>query len=102
MSAFGSCAVVGGRAHFGLGNGDFAASHPRPAGALVCVDAAGKQLLDAMNTNELPYVRNHIVAAIGSVKDDAAVAEKLSMIARDDRSYRARANALRSRSPSGA
>jgi aminopeptidase N len=59
-------------------------------------DAAGKQLLDAMNTNELPYVRNHIVAALGSVKDDAAVAEKLSMIARDDRSYRARANALQS------
>jgi HEAT repeat protein len=58
--------------------------------------AAGKQLLDAMNANELPYVRNHIVAALGSVKNDATVAEKLSAIAREDSSYRARANALQS------
>ncbi len=45
LSAFGACAVVGGKAYFGLGNGDFVKSHPRPAGALVCVDANTGQRL---------------------------------------------------------
>jgi len=44
----------------------------------------------------LPYVRNHIVAALGSIKEEPKVAAKLSAIARDDASYRARANALQS------
>ncbi len=58
--------------------------------------AAGKQLLDAWNVNELPYVRNHIAAALGSIKDEAKIVAKLSAIASDDTSYRARANALQS------
>src|SRR3984893_9325461 len=58
--------------------------------------AAGKQLLDAWSVNELPYVRNHIAAALGSIKDDPKVVTQLAAIARDDPSYRARANALQS------
>jgi aminopeptidase N len=58
--------------------------------------AAGKQLLDALETNAQPYVRNHIVAALGNIKDDPKIATKLLAIARDDASYRARANALQS------
>lgn len=58
--------------------------------------AAGKQLLAGLDANELPYVRNHIVAALGSIKGEPKVAEKLSAIAHDDPSYRARANALQS------
>jgi len=57
---------------------------------------AGKQLLDALDSNEQPYVRNHIVAALGNIKDEPKIAAKLSAIARDDASYRARANALQS------
>jgi aminopeptidase N len=58
--------------------------------------AAGKQLLDALETNAQPYVRNHIVAALGNIKDEPKIAAKLLAIARDDASYRARANALQS------
>ncbi len=58
--------------------------------------AAGKQLLDAWSANDLPYVRNHIAAALGSIKDEPKAVEKLALIARDDTSYRARANALQS------
>src|SRR5258706_11399345 len=58
--------------------------------------AAGKQLLDAWNSNELPYVRNHIAAALGSIKEEPKAVEKLMLIASDDTSYRARANALQS------
>jgi aminopeptidase N len=58
--------------------------------------AAGKQLLAGLDANEQPYVRNHIVAALGNIKDDPKVAAKLAAIARDDASYRARANALQS------
>jgi aminopeptidase N len=58
--------------------------------------AAGKQLLDALNSNEQPYVRKNIVAALGDIKDELKVAAKLSAIASDDASYRARANALQS------
>jgi aminopeptidase N len=58
--------------------------------------AAGKQLLDSWSVNELPYVRNHIAAALGSIKDEPKVVTQLAAIARDDASYRARANALQS------
>jgi aminopeptidase N len=57
---------------------------------------AGKQLLDALNSDEQPFVRNHIVAALGEIKDDPKIAGKLETIAREDSSYRARANALQS------
>ena len=57
---------------------------------------AGKQLLDALDANVQPYVRNHIVAALGNIKDEPKIAAKLSAIASDDASYRARANALQS------
>jgi aminopeptidase N len=56
--------------------------------------AASKQLLDALNTAKEPWVRNRIVSALGNFKDDAAVAAKLSSVANDDSSYRARAAAL--------
>jgi aminopeptidase N len=58
--------------------------------------AAGKQLLDALEANQQPFVRNHIVAALGSIKDEPKIAAKLFAIVRDDGSYRARANALQS------
>src|SRR6202158_4461350 len=58
--------------------------------------AAGKQLLEALDANTQPYVRNHIVSALGSIKEEPKVAAKLLVIARDDASYRARANALQS------
>jgi aminopeptidase N len=57
---------------------------------------AAKQLLDALNSNEQPFVRNHIVAALGEIKDEPNIAARLETIARDDASYRARANALQS------
>jgi len=58
--------------------------------------AAGRQLLDALDANAQPYVRNHIASALGSIKEEPKVAAKLLVIARDDASYRARANALQS------
>jgi aminopeptidase N len=58
--------------------------------------AAGKQLLEALDANTQPYVRNHIVSALGSIKEEPKVTTKLLTIARDDASYRARANALQS------
>jgi aminopeptidase N len=56
--------------------------------------SASKQLVESLTTNDVPWVRNHIVSALGNFKDDPAVPAKLEAIARDDRSYRARANAL--------
>jgi HEAT repeat protein len=58
--------------------------------------AAGKQLLEALDANTQPYVRNHFVSALGSIKEEPKVTTKLLTIARDDASYRARANALQS------
>jgi len=55
---------------------------------------ASKQLLDALNTNDQPWVRYRIVNALANFKDDAGIAAKLESIARDDHSYRARASAL--------
>ena len=56
--------------------------------------AASKQLLDALNTAKEPWVRNRIVSALANFKDDTAIAAKLTAIAADDSSYRARAAAL--------
>jgi aminopeptidase N len=56
--------------------------------------AASKQLLDALNTTKEPWVRNHIVSALADFKDDSAIVAKLSSVAADDSSYRARASAL--------
>ena len=58
--------------------------------------AAGKQLLEALEFNEQPYVRKNIAAALGNIKDEPKIAGKLSAVAHDDASYRARANALQS------
>lgn len=56
--------------------------------------SASRQLLDALNSVDGPWVRNRIVAAVGNFNDDAAIAAKLDAIAKDDVSYRARAAAL--------
>jgi aminopeptidase N len=56
--------------------------------------AASKQLLDAFNSANEPWVRNRIVAALGNFKDDTDIAAKLTTIANNDSSYRARAAAL--------
>jgi aminopeptidase N len=58
--------------------------------------AAGKQLLDGLDNNTQPYVRNHIVTALGNIKDEPKVTAKLLAVAREDSSYRARASALQS------
>jgi aminopeptidase N len=56
--------------------------------------AASKQLLEALNTAAEPWVRNRVVSALGNFKDDAAITAKLTSVAGDDSSYRARAAAL--------
>ncbi len=56
--------------------------------------SASKQLLDALNTANEPWVRSRVVSALANFKDDAAVAAKLDSIAHQDGSYRARAAAL--------
>src|SRR5216684_633239 len=56
--------------------------------------SASRQLLDALNTANEPWVRNRVVSALANFKDEAAVAAKLNSIAREDSSYRARAAAL--------
>jgi aminopeptidase N len=56
--------------------------------------AASKQLLDALSTNDQPWVRYRIVAALGNFREDPSIPAKLESIAREDHSYRARANAL--------
>jgi aminopeptidase N len=56
--------------------------------------AAAKQLLDGLNDANEPWVRNRIAAAFGNFKDNAAVAAKLGALAKDDKSFRARASAL--------
>ena len=58
--------------------------------------AAAKQLLAALDANDEPLVRAHIVAALGYFKEDSAIPPKLEAIARDDHSFRARAAALQS------
>lgn len=56
--------------------------------------AASKQLLEALESASEPWVRNRIAAALGNFKGDSAVTVKLTDIANDDRSYRARGAAL--------
>ena len=56
--------------------------------------SASKQLLEALNTANEPWVRNRVVASLGNFKDDAAVSAKLEAIAKQDNSYRARAAAV--------
>jgi aminopeptidase N len=55
---------------------------------------ASKQLLDALSTAKEPWVRNRMVSALANFKDDPAVVAKLTSIAGNDTSYRARAAAL--------
>jgi aminopeptidase N len=56
--------------------------------------SASKQLLEALNTANEPWVRNRLVTALGNFKDDAAITAKLEAIAKEDNSYRARSSAL--------
>src|SRR6266404_5449149 len=56
--------------------------------------AAAKQLLEALNVAAEPWVRNHVVAALGNFKDNAEVAARLVAVAKDDKSFRARGAAL--------
>ena len=56
--------------------------------------AAAKQLLDALNSANEPWLRYRIVNALGNFKDDATIAARLTALAKDDSSYRARASAL--------
>jgi aminopeptidase N len=58
--------------------------------------AAAKQLLDGLNANKEPEVRSQIVQALGAFKDNAEASTKLETVAKDDASFRARANALQS------
>jgi len=57
---------------------------------------AAKQLLAALDVNEEPLVRAHIVAALGYFKDESSIPARLEAITRDDHSFRARAAALQS------
>jgi aminopeptidase N len=56
--------------------------------------ASAKLLLEGLNTAAEPWVRSRIVAALGNFKDNAEIAAKLDSVAKDDKSYRARAAAL--------
>jgi aminopeptidase N len=56
--------------------------------------AAAKQLLEALSGISEPWIRNRIVSALGNFKDNAEVSARLEAVAKDDKSYRARAAAL--------
>jgi len=56
--------------------------------------SALKNLTASLGTNSEPAVRFHIVSAIGHFKDNPDIPARLEAIARDDKSYRARASAL--------
>jgi aminopeptidase N len=56
--------------------------------------AASKELIDALNSATEPWTRNRIVSALGNFKDDATVTARLTSIAKEDNSFRARAAAL--------
>lgn len=56
--------------------------------------AAAKQLLAALEVAIEPWVRSNVISALGNFKSDAAIAAKLQSVAREDKSYRARAAAL--------
>jgi len=79
-----------------LRNDKFWGLRATAADALGQIASAGasKQLLYALDSANEPWVRYHIVAALGNFKDDSAIAAKLTEIAKVDNSYRARAAAL--------
>jgi aminopeptidase N len=56
--------------------------------------AAAKQLLDALNSAKEPWIRNQIVQALGTFKDDSAAIAKLESVAKEDTSWRTRGAAL--------
>ncbi|GAC1667131.1 MAG: M1 family aminopeptidase [Candidatus Acidiferrum sp.] len=56
--------------------------------------ASAKQLLDALSAAKEPWVRHRIVTALGNFPGDEAIFAKIDAIAREDKSYRARAAAL--------
>src|SRR5262249_38299249 len=56
--------------------------------------AAAKQLLEALNNASEPWVRNRIATALGNFKDNMEVIARLETVAKDDKSFRARAAAL--------
>ena len=55
---------------------------------------AAKLLMNAVDANTDPWLRWRIVTAMGNFSGNAEVAEKIEGIAKEDRSYRARAGAL--------
>ena len=58
--------------------------------------AAAKQLLEALNGAPEPWVRTHVVSALGNFKDDAEIGARLQAVAKEDKSFRARGAALQS------
>ena len=62
----------------------------------VGTSAAAKQLFAALDSNDQPLVRGHIVTSLGWIKNDANVAARLEAIAHNDPAWRARAAALQS------
>jgi aminopeptidase N len=56
--------------------------------------AAQKEILEALKTQDKPWVRQAEVAALANFKSDPHVIVRLDAIAREDSSYRARAAAL--------
>jgi aminopeptidase N len=56
--------------------------------------SASKLLLAELDSRDAPWVRSHVVSALGSFKDDPAIVTKLNSVAKQDDSYRARAAAL--------
>jgi aminopeptidase N len=56
--------------------------------------ASAKLLLEGLSAASEPWVRSRVVAAFGNFKDNAEIAAKLDSVAKDDKSYRARAAAL--------
>ena len=57
-------------------------------------DPAAKQLLDALDAKDQPWVHTRMVNALGNFKDNPAVAAKLESIADIDAFFRSRATAL--------
>src|SRR5882672_1103864 len=56
--------------------------------------AAAKQLLEALNSATEPWVRSRITTALGNFAGNSEVIAKLEAVAKDDKSFRARAGAL--------
>jgi len=56
--------------------------------------AAAKQLLEALNSSTEQWVRSRITTALGNLAGNSEVIAKLEAVAKDDKSFRARAGAL--------